>query len=97
MIERVVEDKERRNREHAGHQRSDTAKRSMAIHAEMRQEIEHLRRINAELLEELKQMVERFKRCLLHTKSAGDEEIAESAVSKARQIIAKAEDQKVTA
>lgn len=44
-----------------------------------------------ELLDELKDMTERFKRALLHTQSAGDEEIAESAVSKARAVIAKAE------
>lgn len=48
------------NKEHAGHQRSDSAKRTIAIQSQMRQEIEHLRRTNADLLEALEAIVAAF-------------------------------------
>lgn len=49
---------EEHNREHAGLQRSDSAKRTMAIYREMRMEIERFRSVNSEMLEALKKIVE---------------------------------------
>ena len=50
-------------KEHAGGQRSDQAKRSMAIAREMRAEILRLRASNAELLEALRDIVNSVARC----------------------------------
>jgi hypothetical protein len=36
---------------HTGNQRSDTTKKSLEVHQQMRQEIAHLRRVNSDLLE----------------------------------------------
>lgn len=51
--------------------------------------IDRLREERAELLSELKRIVERFHHCLVTTGS--DPEFADAAVAKARTLIAKAE------
>ena len=72
---------EEHNREHAGKQRSDSAKRTMAIYRQMRCEIDRLRSVNSEMLEALK--LARKKRDEGHSVPSSLIEACEAAIAKA--------------
>lgn len=80
---------EEHNREHAGSQRSDSAKRTMAIYREMRMEIDRLRSTNSEMLEALKWAFARLDRLAPHNAFEGDGELYQFV--KAKAVIQKAE------
>lgn len=82
---------EEHNREHAGKQRSDSAKRTMAIYREMRMEIDHLRSLNSEMLEALK-LIEAEVRAYgeLYTPGGASDKKWQRALKAAQDAIAKA-------
>ena len=88
----VVEFGKHSSNHHFGNQRPDTAKRTMAVLAQMREEIKHLRVVNAELLEALENCLSLVELKFDDTDATGD-----AVMKQARAAIAAAQPDKVPA